>query len=213
MGGYLDDFGRSDASHERGVRRVVLGLLLAVLLAFDVYLLLRGWEGKRRVSTFFDQLRTGNYQAAYETWGCTPQSPCRDYSMAKFLEDWGPKGVYGSLSGLRLGYARYCEDGVVRRVRIGREWISIFASRQEPGLSFYPLAYCASYEGLRLKGNLEDNFFPEEGEEPNRGARLAAGWFLIAALAAANLGTAWGLWRTFRPARPDAAPDVAQGPS
>lgn len=207
MGGYLDNFGNSDARHERGVRRIILGLLLCVLIACDAYLLFRGWGPKHRVAAFFDQLRAGNYQTAYQTWGCTPQSPCRDYSMVKFMEDWGPKGVYGNLSGLHFGYARYCEEGVVRRVRIGGEWMSVFASSLEPSLSFYPLSYCAAYEGLRLKGNIEDNFFPEEGEEPNRGARLAAGWFLIAAWIAGNLAVAWGLWRTFRPARPRPIPE------
>ena len=86
MPGFLDQYGVSDDRREKAVRWIVITGLTLVIGSIAGYFYFRSWPAKSYTSGFLDLLRAGNYQGAYEKWGCT--KPCRDYSMERFLEEW-----------------------------------------------------------------------------------------------------------------------------
>ena len=102
MSGYLDNFGVSEARHERKVKRVLLVALALALGGFGAYVFLHDFQERRQVSRFIDYVREGRYEDAYRLWGCDPAKPCRDYNMQRFLEDWGPAGVHKDFSNVRV---------------------------------------------------------------------------------------------------------------
>jgi hypothetical protein len=93
MGSYLQTYGAGEERRNQIVKRVVLTLLTIVVLAIIAYFLLKDRSEKTKVKEFLAELNAGNYQKAYETWGCTAAHPCRDYDFQKFMEDWGPKNT------------------------------------------------------------------------------------------------------------------------
>ena len=98
MAGYLEEYAVRDARRARTVRYVLLGIPLLVILSLVLYFQLRNLRQDRLAESFLDTLRARDYQAAYRIWGCTPETPCRDYSFETFLKDWGPQSAYADAS-------------------------------------------------------------------------------------------------------------------
>jgi hypothetical protein len=124
MSGYLDQYGQSDARREKRWKRVVLAVAAVALLGGSAYFFARTWAEERAVHQFLAHLKAKDFAAAHAQFGCTPQKPCRDYDFAKFLEDWGDKGQYYSVS-LDIEFAEPCGNQV---------WVTIKA-KDKPELA------------------------------------------------------------------------------
>lgn len=156
MGGYLQDYGASEARREKVVRRIGIGLLAAAVLALLLYLQFRNYPEQKVLETFIENLKAKDYAAAYAQWGCTQQTPCRDYSYEKFQEDWAQADP-NSLRILRSGHTGNavrrlllklyppddCKGGIIRTVRFGnRDEVAVYVSRQSRTISYSPWPIC-----------------------------------------------------------------------
>jgi len=103
MAEFLEGYGVADARRARIFWRLVIAGAVVAALGLTLYFVFRTWPAKRQVNQFVELLRKKDYQGAYRLWGCAaPDSPCRDYTFEKFLEDWGPKGPYADAAGAQV---------------------------------------------------------------------------------------------------------------
>ena len=113
MPGYLEGYGTGEEKREKLIKRIALGFVLALILGGVSYFFLRNYRETQQARLFFELLRKQDYTVAYRLWGCTPTSPCRGYSMDKFMQDWGPKSPHADLSALKITKTRGCSTGVI----------------------------------------------------------------------------------------------------
>jgi hypothetical protein len=52
---------------------------------------------ERLVQKFLDELKAGNFQQAYQTWG-----PTQGYTYKDFMADWGGNGYFGKIGASRI---------------------------------------------------------------------------------------------------------------
>lgn len=146
MASYLEAYGSSEEQKARRgtlVKRGILllfGLLIAVGLA---YLLFHNYPEEKQVKGFLDDLRRQDYQAAYQRWGCTGATPCRDYPFQKFMDDWGPKGSHSDVASAHIGMSQSCGTGVILRADYkGAEPVPLWVERGNHVISFAPWPEC-----------------------------------------------------------------------
>jgi hypothetical protein len=143
VAGYLDTYGVADARRERRWKAIVLGVLAFAIVALVVFLFFRNRAEKGVANNFLDALRAHNYQRAYQIWGCTPESPCRDYSMQKFMEDWGPNGLYRNAGAIHFTMVDACGAGVVLTVQYpNAEPFGLWVDRSTKVMGFAPWPRC-----------------------------------------------------------------------
>ena len=143
MAGYLDTYGVADEKRSRMTKRIALWTVAAVIAGFILFLIFHNFSEKRAVAHFLDAIRAGSYQDGYRMWGCTPSTPCRDYSFEKFMEDWGPKGQYANAKALRTTTVDSCGTGVVSTVEYpGADPFGLYVDRSTKTLSFAPWPRC-----------------------------------------------------------------------
>ncbi|HOK48168.1 MAG TPA: hypothetical protein PLK67_19625, partial [Bryobacteraceae bacterium] len=65
MAGFLEEYGVADARRARVFRAISISVLAIVFGTIIGYFVLRTWPAKRQVNTFLEDLRRGDYQAAY----------------------------------------------------------------------------------------------------------------------------------------------------
>ncbi len=142
MATYWEQYAADEQRRARLARRVVLVVLIVILASVTSWWLLRNYREKQRVNAFLELIRKGDYRTAYTYWGCSVERPCRDYSYEKFLEDWGPKGLYGDVSAIQRGRTHGCTDGVIQilHTRTGDVWLWI--DRDSLTLSYAPWPVC-----------------------------------------------------------------------
>ena len=108
-----------------------------------VYEVFKNYSEEREVQAFVDRLRDKNYQGAYEMWGCTALTPCRDYSFDKFMEDWGPQSPHANASSARIGSSDTCGTGVVIPVNFkGTDPVPLWIDRGTRTIGFSPDPEC-----------------------------------------------------------------------
>jgi hypothetical protein len=78
---------KSRAMKER--LKVPVGIALVLIVVGGAAYKFANFREERRVRQFIEQIRGGQYDAAYKDWDATPQ-----YTMKDFLEDWGQEGYY-----------------------------------------------------------------------------------------------------------------------
>ena len=143
MASYLEEYGQQEARRARWIRRVTLILLVVLAGSAVAYFTLRNYREKQRLEAFFTLLKHGDYPAAYTFWGCSVEQPCRDYSYQKFLEDWGPEGVYGKhLAQIDRGRMHSCPEGVIQILQAGNEEVWLWVDRGTLQLSYAPWPVC-----------------------------------------------------------------------
>ena len=145
MAGFLEGYGAADARRARLFWRLVIAGVVVVALGLTVYFLFRTWPAKRKVTQFVELLRKKDYPGAYRLWGCTaPDSPCRDYTFEKFLEDWGPKSVHADPARVHIERTRYCGPGVIVTLKAeqGSE-LALWYERKDSSIGFAPWPVCA----------------------------------------------------------------------
>src|SRR4051794_17992807 len=111
---YLEGYGVREARTEKRLKYIIFAVVLAVVLAASGYFLVRDRSEKSKVSEFVDRLKAGDYNSAYALWGCTPDKPCPEYPMNKFLEDWGPGSAQAKIKGVISDTARHCDSGILQ---------------------------------------------------------------------------------------------------
>ena len=140
---YLQAYGVTDARRERKIKLIAITLVVALIAGVVLYYQLRNFSEERQSSRFFDLLKKKDYAAAYRLWGCTPETPCRDYAYDKFLEDWGPQSPHADLSSLKVAKTRSCETGIIQILDFGKgETVNLYVQRKDKTLSFAPWEYC-----------------------------------------------------------------------
>ena len=158
MAGYLDNYGASDAKRERGMKRILLAALGIVVVSLGGYWFLHDFHEKRQVSRFMSLLEEKKYEDAYRLWGCDPAKPCRDYSLVKFMEDWGPKSEHADIAQASVRRTRSCDAGIIQILQFkpGDE-VLLYVDRQTRTIGFSPFNYCVDPAGRNTK--LLDIFF------------------------------------------------------
>jgi hypothetical protein len=150
--GYLDAYGVADERRSKVIRYTVGGVLLAAVIGTALYFTFRDYTEERQLARFFDLLRAGDYKAAHALWGCTDAKPCRDYRFEKFMEDWGPQGVYRQATQAQTLKARSCQSGIIRVYRIpgSPDPVSLGVDRKSEVVGYAPMLRDVP-EGFRWK--------------------------------------------------------------
>lgn len=143
MSDYLAGYGAGDEKRERRTKRIVLGSIVLIAVVVLLYSLFHNFREERTARRFLETLRSHDYQSAYHMWGCTDQTPCRDYSMERFLSDWGPNGTYRDPSKLSFGDVDSCGGGVVLTIQYPEgDPAGLYVDRSTKILSFAPWPRC-----------------------------------------------------------------------
>lgn len=146
MGSYLDTYAAEGERSERRARlikHVVTAALIAIVVGLAMYFWLRTRGQEKVVQQFLEDLRNKNYSSAYALWGCTPQTPCKDYPQDKFNEDWGASGLYRNATALKVEHVDYCDTGVVFGMSYpNQEAMGLWVDRSTNLISFAPWPRC-----------------------------------------------------------------------
>lgn len=144
MAGYLEGYGVDDVRRSRLFWRLILSLVLLLIIGCALYFGLRSYPAKRKVNVFVEDLRKKDYRAAYDLWGCTPTSPCKDYTFQKFMEDWGPQAIKNP-GAATIAKTRYCGPGVIVTLGFGAgsRDVPLWYQRSDGTLGFAPWPVCA----------------------------------------------------------------------
>jgi hypothetical protein len=137
MGSYLEEFGVKDAKRERLIKRIVLTLLATVIAGGVLWFLFRNFREESRVKEFIAALERKDYKAAHALWGCTDATPCRDYGMTQFLEDWGEKAGTVTRSSVKS-----CEGGIIQTVTVKGKETLLYVDRETLLIGFSPWPVC-----------------------------------------------------------------------
>lgn len=156
MGTYLQQYGVEDVRRNRTVKIIVVVAAAILVFALAAYLLLHNYFEKRVAKQFLSEVNAGQFQKAYETWGCTAQHPCPNYDYQRFLEDWGPaKKKTGSW---RIAEVDGCRSFLTVNVQApGTELQSLAIQRSDKSLGFAPAPECQERQ-WRWKAFLERIF-------------------------------------------------------
>jgi hypothetical protein len=140
MAGYLDEYGAGDERRIRTIKMTVLGVVIAIAIAVTAYLFFHNYQEKQVVKHFLTEVNSGQFQQAYQSWGCSQEHPCTGYDYGRFLEDWGPsKGNRD----WKITGVDGCEAGVVITVGApGTDSAPLWVQRSNKTLSFSPWPEC-----------------------------------------------------------------------
>lgn len=144
MPGYLERYGAGEEKRERLLRWTAVSLVTLLLVGGGAYLFFRNFFEVRRAELFLELLRKQDYASAYALWGCgDPGSSCQSYTMEKFLEDWGPKGLHANASALKITHTRGCSTGVIVEAEYGADQPELlWVDRKTKNLGFAPWPVC-----------------------------------------------------------------------
>ncbi|MCL4402705.1 MAG: hypothetical protein M1436_08600 [Acidobacteria bacterium] len=137
MPGYLDTYGAGEEQREKVLKRIALALVIALVAGAVLVFVFYNWREERQARRFFELLGERHYRAAYAMWGCTEQTPCRDYGMPDFMKDWG------TVTGGKVTRSRSCGSGVILTVDVpGRGEERLWVQRGDLTIGFSPYPGC-----------------------------------------------------------------------
>lgn len=151
MSEFLDSYETRTTGREKFVRWFFIALALIILTAGVDWILnklgkpnLSDIREQWRASSFLKNLRNGQYEEAYRLWGCDPAQPCRDYRYEKFLEDWGPKGIFAAAARGETVVIRHCDTGIIQSVQLGApdDLVHLWVNSSDLSISFAPWPVC-----------------------------------------------------------------------
>ena len=143
MAGYLDHYGAGEERREKLIKRIVLAVVVAVIAGGVLFLIFKNYRQEHQVKRFYDLLVHADYQAAYALWGCTPATPCRDYPMSSFMQDWGPQSEHADPKSFHITKTRSCGSGVIVTVDSDKnQEDKLWVQRGDLTIGFSPLAGC-----------------------------------------------------------------------
>jgi len=135
---YLEGYGVSEARQEK---RLMYGIGLVILLALAgvvFYFWQRDRTELQKIDGFLNALHQRDYKTAYSYWGCTDQTPCKEYPFNKFMEDWGPSSPYAGASTASAVGGQHCSGGRIEIVRQGSNEIQLWIQRSTQLIGFAP---------------------------------------------------------------------------
>ena len=138
MSGYLESYGTVDAKRARTIKRAALILIVLLAAGGGFYYFFRNYRETKQAERFFAMLKAKDYTGAYALWGCTPATPCPNYAEPRFLEDWGPQGLYANVSSVQITKVRGCSTGVIIEANFGsgvREYLWVDRKTREIGFA------------------------------------------------------------------------------
>jgi hypothetical protein len=139
MSGFLEHYGEGDEKREHRRRNIILSVVGLIVVSVTLYFTFRNYREEKQLTLFFDLLKQQSYKTAYEMWGCTDKTPCRDYSYEKFQEDWGPKSQHANLSEMKVVKTDSCSGGVLQVVKFGAgEDLNLWVDRKDRLVGFAP---------------------------------------------------------------------------
>lgn len=146
MASYLEAYGAGEQKRARRLKLWKWSVSLAVVLAivgFILYSVLQNRSEERRIQAFVDLLKAKDYQGAYRMWGCTEATPCRDYSLQRFMDDWGPASEHADAANAQVGSGDSCGTGVVVPVDFKKgEAVPLWVERANKTIGFSPDPEC-----------------------------------------------------------------------
>lgn len=90
MAGYLAGYGAGEERKSRLIRNSIVYGVAFLVAATLLYFGFRNYKGRAAMDSFLTLLEQKNYAEAYKLWGCSVETPCRNYSYERFQRDWGP---------------------------------------------------------------------------------------------------------------------------
>jgi len=162
MSGYLEAYGEAEALRARRIRAVKVGSVIFVALlivGLTVYAFFRNYAEERQADRFIQLLNQHDYTKAYALWGCTESSPCPNYPLAKFMDDWGPQSHYADASRAHISLSQSCGSGVVMQLdyQSSQPPVPIWVERSSKVISFAPWPECPGRH-LHLRAWLQSVF-------------------------------------------------------
>lgn len=145
MPGYLDTYGVGEERRNRIVIRSVISVIVIAIVGSLSWYLLKNHHQESVVKRFVDDLRQGDYRAAYRDWGCTGQKPCSAYSFNSFMTDWGNAVPANAPDPRVLGItdSESCNMGVLLTVSVNRARTeSLWVDKDNDAISFAPYPIC-----------------------------------------------------------------------
>jgi hypothetical protein len=162
MAGYLDQYGAGEERRENIVKKTLIALAVLILVGAPLLYTFHNVRQERQLKQFFALLAAHDYKGAYALWGCTDATPCTGYTMAAFMQDWGPDkgdpknyritGPHHFLAGLIPElHSRSCGSGVIFNVNFGNEQNDLWIERNNLAIGFSPFPGCPA-PGAMLGG-------------------------------------------------------------
>lgn len=140
MASYLQTYGVEEARRGRVIKAIVLSAVASLLVAVIAYLIFHNLPERQKVRAFLAEVNSHDYKAAYTEWGCTDKTPCPNYDMRRFMEDWGPSSAKGSWS---VASTDSCRTFLTVNVQApGSELQSLAVQRADHSLGFAPAPEC-----------------------------------------------------------------------
>ena len=145
MPGYLDHYGEGDEKRSKRIRLIVIVAVVTLVTAGALYLGFHNYRQKSKIKDFVELLQKHDYTGAYRLWGCTESTPCKDYTFAKFMEDWGPQSPNAQIQSFEISKSRACGSGVIVTVDFGRGREERFwVESRDMIISYSPWSVCPS---------------------------------------------------------------------
>jgi len=136
---FLEGYGEKDARRERRTRNIIIGVVAFLIVGTALYFMFRNWREERQYKAFIEFLEKKDYNGAYRLWGCDPANPCRDYSMAKFLEDWGPASGHTDIQKVVKAKTLTCGSGIIKVMEFTpADQVTIWIDKKDQIVSFSP---------------------------------------------------------------------------
>jgi hypothetical protein len=147
MSSYLEAYGASEQIRARRIHLIKIAsviLALVLIAGLTLYALLKNRSEEQRAKLFVHFLNDHNYSAAYRMWGCTEKTPCPNYPIGKFLDDWGPQSPHADESSAQIGLSQSCGSGVVIRLDYAgsEQPVPLWVERENKTISFAPWDEC-----------------------------------------------------------------------
>lgn len=143
MAGYFDQYGAGEERHGKLIKYAILSILTIAIVGGSLSFYLWDFRQERQVKRFFELAKVQDHKASYALWGCSDQTPCRDYSFERFLEDWGPKSKYAGFKEIKIARSRSCNQGVIITAIIdGNREERFMVDRQTLTIGFSPWPVC-----------------------------------------------------------------------
>ena len=150
MADFLTGYGDKDVKRATRNKRVVLAVVGLVAAGGLFWYFAKTFMEERTVNRFVSLLSSQDYKGAYAMWGCTDQTPCRDYKMERFMEDWGPKSPYANASEISTTLAESCGNSVWITIKTPKTAeLGLAVDADTSLISFTPEARCPGKWRLR----------------------------------------------------------------
>ncbi len=145
MSTLLGEYDAGGAHREKWIKYAILGGVAAILIGFSLYFGLRNFSKRQKLDAFIEHLQKKDYRPAYALWGCSDETPCRDYSFEKFMNDWGPESPAADAQSAQVINKATCgtvfsPTGILRVYRFAPDYdVSLWVDSGDGNIGFAPV--------------------------------------------------------------------------